>query len=208
MLFYTLFYQSNHFWNWNLKNGHKCCWHFRLSIEPFLELKLARNIAEEAKTHVLSIEPFLELKLFLPHQVKNNTFIYQSNHFWNWNRKLFRFVFREWKPINRTIFGIETWKHHQVFEYLRVSINRTIFGIETTTGGMVSRCPSGLSIEPFLELKRVTIWPSTSATRAINRTIRGIETGKNLNYSQYQKPYQSNHSWNWNIKNPPTQKPQ
>ncbi len=76
------------------------------------------------------------------------------------------------------------------------SINRTIFGIETHLHSILQGFDFRLSIEPFLELKRVCSGLPVSKGCAINRTIFGIETLKLSQFARTASSYQSNHFWN------------
>ncbi len=146
----------------------------------------------------LSIEPFVELKL---RGRSGSEFIfkgYQSNHSWNWNEIDTIEQFLPLHAINRTIRGIETtilkptswseiyyqsnhsWNWNDFILSTRAiladPINRTIRGIET---GLKHKIPPPallLSIEPFVELKPVSVFRGQS----------------------FHQSYQSNHSWNWN----------
>ena len=169
-----VFYQSNHFWNWNGRHGRISAW--------FLP-------AINRTTFGIETMDWQIWKKW-----RQN---YQSNHFWNWNSdpatlgiitfKLSIEPLLELKhrghwwpafrnhPINRTTFGIETYNLNVVLGW-NGTINRTTFGIETRYSLLISafgclyqsnhfwnwnsdimnalRLLDYLSIEPLLELKR------------------------------------------------------
>ena len=190
-------YQSNHFWNWNVKRMIFLPHDTTLSIEPFLELKLFNfvevfnNVSTinrtifgiettkssaicKRKIH-LSIEPFLELKRYSAMGASIKPV-----------------------PINRTIFGIETC--YTFFTKIGMpSINRTIFGIETEDLGLtctISKCYQSNHFWNWNGRKidlRLPVCRDYQSNHFWNWNFK-MHICINIRVT----PYQSNHFWNWN----------
>ena len=218
--------------------GLKCP--ITLSIAPSLELKQNSFITSELIQPPINRTIFgIETMKFFTHTLQ--VFLLSIAPSLELKRGNATGAGKEVNAINRTIFGIETAYSLLGLQLCSLSINRTIFGIETRNLNWISS-RTWLSIAPSLELKHtksadlsrnmyLSIAPSlelklkgegwfSSAGRAINRTIFGIETGYDYNDAPtgslsiapslelklalvaakiiLATAYQSHHLWNWN----------
>jgi len=82
---FSSYYQSNHFWNWNI-------------FAP--KIMILRHFAINRTT--FGIETYIHTMQVMCYNS------YQSNHFWNWNYETKVFWANFSYTINRTTFGIET----------------------------------------------------------------------------------------------------